>query len=95
MGDETLYEVASNEYRSGRIDRELMSKAKALCGGDEQLFQSKYVILRVEQLKAERKTALTSAAIEGGRIAAPALAKLILAPILLVALVLFIVELML
>ena len=81
--DEALFHEATTEYENGLIDAELMAKAAVMVDGDDQKKKYKYISLRVERLKLEKRKRIAAAAVDGGKIAGPALVKLILAPLLL------------
>ncbi|WP_425051158.1 hypothetical protein [Psychromarinibacter sp. S121] len=72
MGDENLFHTATKEYEHGKIDRNLLAKAKVIAEGDESLIRYKYISLRVEQIKANRKRKVANAALDAGTIIAPA-----------------------
>ena len=72
MGDEKDFLAATKEYEAGKIDSGLLAKARALAEGNEESVAGKYIALRVAQKKSERNKRVASAAVDAGKIIAPA-----------------------
>lgn len=75
MGDEKYYKAPQLEYDSGVIDDALLTKATVLAGGDTDRAKFEYLKLRVERLKKEKVERVASAAVDAGKIIAPAAAS--------------------
>ncbi len=58
VSDEKLFGEATRELSSGVIDKDLLSKARVLAGGDKKRTEIEYIRLRIVQLKSDRRNHL-------------------------------------
>lgn len=73
MGDENYFLAAKQEYEAGKLDKRLLAKARTMAAGEERALESKYILLRVEQLKSKRRREVADATIAASKIVAPAI----------------------
>jgi hypothetical protein len=78
MSDEEFFGRAAAEYEQGKIDSNLMAKAKVLAEGQDNQAQYKYITLRIEQMKKQKSQNVKTAAMEAGIIIAPAVGSYLL-----------------
>lgn len=73
MDDEHLFEIATKEFASGNTNSALLAKARTLAEGNQNQTEFKYIELRVQQIKTEKRRRYINATTDAGRIIAPAL----------------------
>jgi len=71
--DEAFFNLATNEYAGGDVDKALLAKPRVLAKGDEEATEFKYIELRVKQLRSQKTAIYANATKDAARVITPAL----------------------